>query len=146
MTRRNLKRKTTSGHFALLPVTVLSTDAVKTLHHAAFRVLVLLAAEYNGHNNGAVGLTRSQVAVNGIGSDHTLYSALRTLEKRGLSEQTYPASRVPPRPTMYALTWISVDATEWSQSKRIPVHTYRDWRPSRKPKLKVVRNKVNTAG
>ena len=127
-------------------MTVLNTAAVKTLSHAEFRILILLAAEYNGGNSGALGITRGQAAENGIGSDHTVYDALRTLQAHGLIEKTYPASRVPPRPTMYALTWVSMDDTNWSQSKSTPEHTYRDWRPSRKPKLKIVRNKVKTAG
>ena len=101
-----------------------------------------MAAQYNGGNNGALGITRSQAALNGIGSDHTLYRALRTMEERGLIEQTYPASRVPPRPTMYALTWISVDDTKWSRSTRIAAHTYRDWQPSRKPKLRIVKDSL----
>ena len=126
----------------MLPLTVLDQAAVIKLSHAAFRILVLMAAQYHGGNNGALGITRSQAAVNGIGSDHTLYSALRTLEERGLIEQTYPASRVPPRPTMYALTWMSVDDTSWSRSTRIPAHTYRDWQPSRKPKLKIVKDSL----
>ncbi len=142
MRTRHPRRKTTAGRFAKLPLTVLQEAAVNTLSHAAFRILILMAAQYNGGNNGALGITRSQAAVNGIGSDHTLYSALRALEERGLIEQTYPASRVPPRPTMYALTWVSVDDTSWSRSTRIPAHTYRDWQPPRKPKLRVVKGSL----
>ena len=142
MSRRHPRRKTTPGRFAMLPLTVLDTAAVKTLSHAAFRILVLMAAQYNGGNNGALGITRIQAAVNGIGSHHTLYSALRTLEERGLIEQTYPASRVPPRPTMYALTWRSIDDTSWSRSTRIAAHTYRDWQPPRKPKLRIVKDSL----
>ncbi len=140
--RRHPRRKTGPGRFAMLPLTVLAEPAVNTLSHAAFRILVLMAAQYNGGNNGALGITYSQAALNGIGSDNTLYRALRTLEERGLIEQTYPASRVPPRPTMYALTWMSVDDTSWSRSTRIPTHTYRDWQPSRKPKLRIVKDSL----
>ena len=129
----------------MLPLTVLDKAAVITLHHAAFRVLVLMAAQFNGYNNGALGLSKSQASSQNI-SNKTLYKALATLEERGLIERTYPASRVPPRPTMYALMWIAIDDTEWSRSTRIPAHTYRDWQPSRKPKLKVVRNKAIAAG
>ena len=142
MSPRHFRRKRIAGCFAMLPLTVLDKAAVKTLSHAAFRVLLLMAAQYNGGNNGALGITRIQAAANGIGSHHTLYSALRTLAERGLIEQTYPASRVPPRPTMYALTWMSVDDTSWSRSTRIAAHTYRDWQPSRKPKLRIVKDSL----
>ena len=93
----------------------------------------------------ALGLSKSQAARQNI-SNKTLYKALATLEERGLIERTYPASRVPPRPTMYALMWISIDDTEWSRSTRVPAHSYREWQPSRKPKLKIVRNKANAVG
>ncbi len=142
MSPRHFRRKRIAGCFAMLPLTVLDKAAVKTLSHAAFRVLLLMAAQYNGGNNGALGITRIQAAANGIGSHHTLYGALRTLAERGLIEQTYPASRVPPRPTKYALTWMSVDDTSWSRSTRIPTHTYRDWQPPRKPKLRIVKDSL----
>ena len=145
MTRRHPSRKTGTGRFAKLPLTVLDQAAVITLSHATFRVLVLMAAQFNGYNNGALGLAKSQAASQNI-SNKTLYKALATLEEHGLVEQTYPASRVPPRPTMYALTWISIDDTEWSRSTRIPTHTYRDWQPPRKPKLRVVRNRASATG
>ena len=145
MSRRHPRRKTGAGRFAKLPLTVLDQVAVITLSHATFRVLVLMAAQFNGHNNGALGLSKSQAARQNI-SNKTLYKALTTLEERGLIEQTYPASRVPPRPTMYALMWISIGDTEWSRSTRIPTHSYRDWEAPRKPKLKVVRNKAIAVG
>ena len=144
-TRRHPRRKTGTGRFAKLPLTVLNSAAVTTLNHAHFRVMVYLTAEFSGYNNGALGLSKSQAASQNI-SNKTLYKALATLEEHGQIEQTYPASRVPPRPTMYALTWMPVDDTSWSQSTQIPAHTYRDWQPSRKPKLRVVRNKRKAAG
>lgn len=145
MSRRHPSRKTTAARFAKLPVKVLDHVAVTTLSHATFRIMALLTAQYHGYNNGALGITASQAAEKGIGSDHTVYEGLRTLEKHGLVEQTYPASRVPPRPTMYALTWISVDDTSWSQSTKTASHKYREWQPSRKPKLKVVKGNQNNA-
>jgi hypothetical protein len=131
MSRRHPKRKTSSGRFAMVPVSVLEHIAVRTLSHAAFRVLVLLAAAYNGGNNGALGVTAGQAEASGVGSRNTLYRALHELEGRGLIVQTYAASRVPPRPTMWAVTWKAVDDTEWSRKTTTPAHAYRDWKPSR---------------
>lgn len=142
MNRRNAKRS--SSRFGMVPHNVFAHEAVTTLHHAQFRALVLLIMQFNGNNNGALGLTASQAANNGISSDKTLYIALRELEARGLIEQTYHASRVPPRPTMYALSWIAVHDTEYSQKRRMPTHAYREWkapakrRRRRKPKLRAV--------
>jgi hypothetical protein len=114
-----------------VPVLVLESQAVSTLPHAAFRVLVLLAAEFTGYNNGALGITASQAAQTGIRSDKTLYRSLHELEQRQLILMTYPASRVPPRPTMWALTWLPLDDTNYTSRTQKPTHAYRDWRPER---------------
>jgi hypothetical protein len=116
---------------------VLGHPAVVTLDHAPFRVLVLLAAQFNGYNNGALGLSKQQAATQNI-TNKTLYKALRALESRGLIETTYPASRVPPRPTMYAITWLAVDDTDYSRATRVPSHSYTEWKQSTKPALVVV--------
>jgi hypothetical protein len=145
MLRRHPKRRSGGGRFARLPLSVLSTPAVTTLSHAHFRVLALLAAQFNGYNNGSLGITRTQAAKQGVGSDHTLYGALKALELRGLIDQTYHASRVPPRPAMYAITWESLDDTNWSRSTRVASHAYREWQAppkvprGRRPQLAVVR-------
>ena len=120
MSRRDGKHKSGRGRFARLPLTVLADDDVVTLSHAEFRVLVLLTAQYHGGNNGALGLTMAQAEKQNIRSNNTLYRALATLEERLIIEQTYPASRVPPRPTMYALTWVPMNETAWTSETRIP--------------------------
>ena len=123
-------RKKGGKRFAMLPITVLESSAVTSLPHAAFRVLVLLAAQFSGYNNGEIGLTAKQAAEAGIGSDQTFYRSLRELETRLLIQQTYPASRVPPRPTMWALTWLPLNDTRYSQANRTPSHAYRAWKPN----------------
>lgn len=123
------KRRQGVRQFALLPADLLTHRAVVSLDHGAFRVMVLVAGQYRGHNNGALGLTAGQARVAGIGSAHTFYSALRKLTERGLIECTYPASRIPPRPAMFALTWQAVDATKYTAATRTPTHAYRDWQP-----------------
>lgn len=122
-------RRKRSKRFAMLPQRVLESDAVRTLYHAAFRVLVLLAGQYNGHNSGALGITANQAFENGIRSENTLYAALNELEARGLIHMTCKASRIPPRPTMYELAWVARDDTEFSQKRRLPTHEYRKWKP-----------------
>ena len=133
MSRCHPRRKTGSGRFARLPLIVLGHESVITLTHAAFRVLVILAAQFTGYNNGALALSKTQAAKQNI-SNRTLYRALRTLERRGLIDRTYPSSRVPPRPTMFALTWLAVDDTEWSNATRVPARTFADWKPQTVPK------------
>lgn len=112
------QRRKAGKRFAGIPLDVLHHEAVTTLDHAAFRILVLLAGEYNGRNNGALGVSWAQAKAHGIGSKNTLYRALKALVGRGLIEQTYPASRVPPRPAMYALDWQGIDDTEYSRATK----------------------------
>lgn len=126
---KDTRRRRTPRRFAMLPLHVLESDAMRTLSHAAFRVLVLLAGQFNGHNNGALGITHSQARKNGIGSRHTLYRALAELRGRGLIEQTFPASRVPPRPVMFALSWVSIDDTEYSRRTRLASNQFTKWQP-----------------
>ncbi|MDZ4731688.1 MAG: hypothetical protein SH820_17295 [Xanthomonadales bacterium] len=116
----------------MLPVKALDSVAVKTLSHASFRVLVLIAAQFNGHNNGALGLTASQAADAGIGSNKTLYRSLQELETRRLIQKTFPASRVPPRPTMWSLAWIPLDDTKYTSETKQPTHAYLNWQPGSK--------------
>jgi len=125
------KHKKSGKRFAMVPQCVMESTACINLTHAAFRVLVLLAAEFNGYNNGAIGITASQARQAGIGSDKTLYRSLHELEARMLIATTHPASRVPPRPTMWKLTWLPVDDTQYTSATRTPSHAYRDWRPLR---------------
>lgn len=145
MSRRHPRRNTKAGRFARLPLSVLGSVAVTTLAHSAFRVMVCLAAQFNGGNNGDLGMTPSQAKNNGISSKNTFYAALNELECRGLIERTYPASRTPPKPTKYALTWLPVDDTDYSRRTRTASHAYKLFdqppqkRKARKAKLKAVR-------
>lgn len=148
MSRRRRNRGD-GKRFAMLPLQVLEHQAVRTLSHAEFRVLTLLAGKFDGKNNGHVGLTKSQAKEQKV-CNRTLYRALSTLEERGLIERTYHSSRTPPRPTMFALAWKPIDDTTYSRSTRLPSHAYREWvpkpepatcqsEPKRKRKLSVVR-------
>ncbi|MBK9130604.1 MAG: hypothetical protein IPM20_03030 [Gammaproteobacteria bacterium] len=126
---RKSNRRHGGAWFARIPVGVLEHQAVTTLSHAGFRVLVLLAAMYRGRNNGALGITPEQAAKAGIGSRNTLYRALAELGNRQLIIMTHPASRVPARPTMWAITWLAVDDTPYSRASPVPSHAYRSWLP-----------------
>lgn len=121
------KRRRTPRRFAMIPLQVFESDAVRSLSHATFRVLLLIAARFNGHNNGALGVTAAQARDAGV-SRNTLYAALRSLEDRGLIERTEPPSRVPPRPTMYSLAWLARDETEHCRKTRVASNTYKEWR------------------
>lgn len=117
ITRQRLRRhKGRAGGdtkpFALLPVELLTSPAVRTLPHVAHRVLVALAAQFYGKNNGSLTLARCTAAEYGIGDSHALGASLRELEARNLIICTRPSSQSPPRAARYAITWWPIDETQ----------------------------------
>lgn len=99
--------------FAKLPTDVLQSEAHRTLPHPARSVLVALADQYRGHNNGSLTLTRVYAALKyGITNPYSLDESLRELEERGLIVETRPGTRpngrVRPRSAMFALTWVEI--------------------------------------
>lgn len=140
VTRRRLLlhkgRRGDNQPFAHLPVEVLTSPAVRTLPHAAHRVLVALAAQYGGTNNGSLTLTRRTAREYGICDPHVLHDALAELEARGLVIRTRPGTRLPPRAAMYALGWRRIDEPRWpdphdaTPTLRAP-DAWRSWTPAR---------------
>lgn len=133
MMRRNRRvRATGKGageRFAALPVSVLTSPAVAMLSVATRWVLVALAAQFSGSNNGALSLPAAAAAKFGIKSRDTLYSGLARLCERGLAIQTDPGSYQPPRPARYAVTWRPLDDTPYTTGTRTASHDYRAWTP-----------------
>lgn len=124
MARTYPKKSNKAARFAQVPRKVLADPDFIQLTHATRLVLVLLAGQFGGFNNGALGLSKSQAEALGV-SNKTLYRALDELEAIDVIRQTRAASRVPPRPTMYALTWLAVDDTEHSRKTRTPARLFR---------------------
>jgi hypothetical protein len=91
--------------FARIPVSVLESEACTTLNHAAFKVLVILASQYWGGNNGALALTESRARKYGLKGRDTLYRSLRELEARGLIVCTRRGFKSKKVFTLFALGW-----------------------------------------
>jgi len=132
MSRDRSSKRTKGDNFALLPRQLIYHPAVSTLTGTAFRVLVLLASQHTGHNNGALGLTHKQAVAGGISTKASLYNALRELQRRQIIEITFPSSKIPSRPTMYALSWFPRSNTQFSSATVVPSHGYKDWVGARK--------------
>ena len=126
---RSTGRSGKSSRFIMLPLSVFKSKACMNLSHAHFRLLMALAADYNGKNNGALALTRPQAREAGIGSNRTVSEGLRDLEARGLIVRTDPGMVRPPRPARFAVTWKDVDSTDFTERSGA-AHTYRYWSPS----------------
>jgi hypothetical protein len=103
------RRGREAERFAAIPVSVLESEAVTTLGHAAFRVLVILASQYWGGNNGALALTERYARPHGFRGRDTLYRSLRELETRGLIVCTRRGMKMKRSFTLYALGWRDID-------------------------------------
>lgn len=95
-------------HFARIPLSVLESEAVTTLNHAAFKVLVILASQWRGGNNGCLALTEMYARKFGLSGRDTLYRSLRELERRGLIVCTRRGMKSKKLFTLWALGWESI--------------------------------------
>lgn len=112
---------------AEIPVEVLEVPAVFTLRHSEFRVLVAFCAAYDGRNNGSLAVTIDRAAELGI-SRNGLRRAQKKLEARRLLIRTRTGSRIPPRPHLYALSWLPIDPGDHGlPPTSVPSNAYLDW-------------------
>lgn len=109
MSRRHPKRRMSGKHFAMIPVEVLTSDACKTLPNYAVRVLLALAAQYRGRNNGDLAMTRATARIFGVACQKNLVRSLAALLERGLVQKTRQGGKKPMGPTLYAVSWQPID-------------------------------------
>lgn len=76
--------------FAAIPISVLQSEAWRTLPHAARTALTILAVQYNGTANGVQNLHRATCRRYGIEHSHA-HRLTHVLEERGLIVNTYRA-------------------------------------------------------
>jgi hypothetical protein len=107
--RTRARRGPGAERFARIPHSVLHSEAVTSLPHAAFRILVILAAGYRGNNNGALALTEYYARRYGFKGRDTLYRSLRELETRGLIVCTRRGIKAKKVFSLYALGWEDID-------------------------------------
>lgn len=94
--------------FVILPHVVLDSIAFIRLSGPAVRLLLDIARQLNGKNNGRLVACSKYMAPRGWKSNDTLLRARRELESSGLIMETRKGAR-PNRATWYAITWDSLD-------------------------------------
>jgi hypothetical protein len=109
MSRRHPSRRMTGKHFAQIPVEVLTSEAFISLLAYAVRLLLAIAAQYRGNNNGDLAMTRAIARTFGINSHWQLERGLATLLEHGLIEKTRQGGKKPLGPCLYAVTWQPID-------------------------------------
>jgi hypothetical protein len=127
--------------FARIPDSVMRSDAVKTLNHAAFKVLAILALQYRASNNGTLALTEAYARDFGLSGRDTLYRSLRELKDRGLIVQTREGFKSKTMFTLWALGW---EAITHRDGKPLDVpepknHRWQAWTMPEKPKKRTHR-------
>lgn len=94
--------------FLALPHTVMDCPAFLALSAPAVRLVLDIARQYVGTNNGRLVACMSAMAKRGWTSNDTLQRARRELEAAGLLLQTRMGAR-PNKAAWFAVTWISLD-------------------------------------
>lgn len=97
-----------SGRFLALPHTVMDSTAFVELSYPASRLLIDIARQYTGKNNGQLLCAASVMAKRGWNSNDTLTRARRELESAGFIQQTR-MPLMPRRAAWYGLTWRLLD-------------------------------------
>jgi hypothetical protein len=93
----------------MVPVEVLTSDACQPLPNYAVRVLLVLAAQYRGNNNGDLACTWAIAKTFGVRCKEHLVRGIKLLLERGLIVKTRQGGKKPLGPTLYALTWRGID-------------------------------------
>lgn len=104
----NSKGRRRAGKFTALPEEVLRTRKYSRLSSHAVKLLVDLARQYNGFNNGDLCAAFSMMKESGWRSKGTLSEAARALESAGFIERTRTGGRNA-GPHLWALTWEPID-------------------------------------
>lgn len=128
-----MKRRSRSERYAMLPRSVLESEAWRTLPYFAMAVLVAIAAQYNGQNNGDLALSWAMAQRFGIRSHNHHVAALRLLLERGLIEKTLQGGMRPLGPTLYAVTWHPIDRREggydFAEQSETASRAFENWQP-----------------
>lgn len=106
------KRHSTSsrdaGGFAPIPWMVLDSPAYLGLSHPARSLLIEVARQFHGDDNGRMVVTLAYLKPRGWTSYDTIQRAKQELIEAGLIYETAKGRR-PNKASWYALTWLSLD-------------------------------------
>lgn len=105
--RARHKGRSSTAPFLSIPKHVLSSDAYLCLGGWEVKLLVDIASQFNGKNNGDLTAAWSIMRHQGWKSPGTLSKALKKLLDVGLLQETRSGGRH--RCTLYAVTWRGID-------------------------------------
>lgn len=113
---RRSKSVRDGSRFLALPYVVMDSEVFRNLSGPALRLLLDIARQYDGDNNGRLVACSKYLRTRGWSSEGTASRARKELEESRLIVETRKGMR-PNRATWYALTWLSFD---WSAEMDLP--------------------------
>ena len=125
--RRNMARQTTQP-FLSLPHNVLDHDSFRTLSPRATKLLIDIAAQYRGCNNGDLCAPLSVMRKRGWKSNDQLFKARNELLDRELILTSRQGGRN--KASLFALTWLQIDDCKGKldiQSTTVAPHNWKRW-------------------
>lgn len=109
--RKASRDKRDGSSFALLPLVMLESAGYRAASHTARSLLVDMAKQYTGRNNGKLTACAKYLVPLGWRSNDVIVRARRELIDCCLILETRKGAR-PNRAGWYALTWLDLDVTE----------------------------------
>ena len=109
-TRAKAKGRSDSGSYFQLPHKLLKCEDFTSLSGSALKVLLHLASQFNGKNNGDLSATLTDVRAKGVRSSSTLAAAIVELQQRNLIICTRTGRFMRPggRCALYGLMWLEI--------------------------------------
>lgn len=127
-TRRKAKGRSGASRFAGIPHNVMESESYTLLDGWAVKLLLEMAKQYNGHNNGDLSATWKVMQGRGFRSNGTLSDALKQLEQAGMIEKTRQGGRN--RCSLYALTWAPIHECKGKLELRPTTTPSNKWKQS----------------
>lgn len=128
--RQRIKGRKESGRFVAIPHAVMVCENWHRCSGTGIKLLLALAKQFNGNNNGDLCAARSVLGSEGWTSAGVLNDGLRELEHYGLIEKTRQGGMH--RASLYALTWKPIDYCGGKldgPATKVPSGAYRVTRP-----------------
>lgn len=106
-----------SGQYFALPKVVMECEDFRGLTPSATKVLIVLASQYNGRNNGDLAATEKMMKKWGGMSQGTITKVTRELVDRNLIIRTreHRKHASGAAPALYALTWLCINVCPGKQ-------------------------------
>ena len=130
---RKAKGRASSGSFVSLPHSVLKHPAFATLTPRGTKLLIDLATQYRGKNNGDLSMPLSQMRSRGWNSSDQLQKAKNELIERGFIVVSRQGGRN--KCSLYAITWQPIDDCKGKLdigASNKPLNLWKDWKASPK--------------